>query len=227
MRTLFRKSYVITGMLAAFLLVACLGVPALASDNPVNIIINSKAVAFTDDSGYPYIDENGRTMVPLRVTMEAAGAAVGWDSAKQTAIVITEHDRIEIPIGTDYLYNNNTKIQNDTIAVVKDGRTYLPIRAVLEAADFTVEWDGSTRTVNAYSFSLDGSFVPYSTSNLWTLLENLLSGNVVYANGQYYTTPEYVKLLVNTQINYTGSDLNTAIYPQNSRYDWIDFQFPN
>lgn len=224
MRTTKRSKSIVGAMLAA-LIIVCLGIPVFAAGDTINIVINGKAVTFTDSSGYPYIDENGRTMVPLRATMEAAGAAVGWDQEKQTAIVITEHDRTEVPIGKDYLYNNNTKIQNDTIAVVKNGRTYLPIRAVLEAADFTVEWDGVTRTVSAYTFVLDDTFVPYSTGSIVTLLENILAGNVVYANGQYYATPEYVKLLVNTQIVYTGDDLNTAIYPQSNRYDLANFQF--
>ena len=68
----------------------------------------------------------------------------------ETAIIITDHDRIEIPVGTNYIYNNNNLIKNDTNAVIKDNRIYLPIRAVLESADFTVAWDSTTNTVNAY-----------------------------------------------------------------------------
>lgn len=69
-----------------------------ATEASVNILLNGKAVVFNDDTGYPYVDENNRTMVPLRVTMESAGFVVGYDGEKQTAIVITEHDRIEVPI---------------------------------------------------------------------------------------------------------------------------------
>lgn len=63
-----------------------------------------KEVTFTDSSGYPYLDENNRTMVPLRVTMESAGFVVGYDENLRTAIVITEHNRIEVPIGTNKIY---------------------------------------------------------------------------------------------------------------------------
>lgn len=210
----------------ALVLVLCImmfPVSAMAASPAINVVINGKAVQFTDDSGYPYIDENNRTMVPLRITMESAGAAVGYDAANRTAIVITEHDRIEVPIGTNILYNNNIKIENDTVAVVQNGRTYLPIRAVLESADFTVEWDGNTRTVDAYTFKFDeNEFVPYSTSSLATLISQVLKGNVVYVNGQYYATPEYVKMITNVQIHYLGDDLNTAIYPQQGRYDIPD-----
>ena len=195
------------------------------NDAPINVIINGKSVNFTDSTGSPFLDENGRTMVPLRVTMEAAGAVVGYDAHNKTAIVVTEHCRIEVPIGTDYLYCNNTKKQNDTTSTTFNGRTYLPIRAVLEAAGFTMEWDGKTRTVNAYTFKVDEStLVPYSTSNPITLIERLLSGDVVYVNGQYYATPDYIKMLVNTQVHYSGDDLNTAIYPQASRFDFAKVQ---
>ncbi len=194
------------------------------TNSTVTILLNGKAVEFNDDTGYPYLDENYRTMVPLRATMETAGFAVGWDEAKQTAIVIAEHDRIEVPIGTNIVYNNNKRIENDTIAVIKNGRTYLPIRAVLEAADYTVEWDGNTETVNAYNFSYDPeTFVPYSTSSIFTLIEELLRGNVVYVNGQYFATPKYVKMMAAPQIHYSGSDLNQAIYPQSDRFSLADF----
>ncbi len=52
--------------LMVLLIVFLFGIPVSAADESVNIVINGKAVAFTNDSGRPYIDENGRTMVPLR-----------------------------------------------------------------------------------------------------------------------------------------------------------------
>lgn len=199
------------------------GQPAFAAEQQVYIIVNGESVAFTQESGFPYVDENARTMVPLRITMEAAGCAVGYDSTNQVAIVISDHDRVEIPIGTDYIYNNNEMLQNDTFAVVNQGRTYLPIRIVLESMGYTVAWDKQTKTVNAYSFSIGNEFVPYSTSSPATLVEKLLNGEVVYSNGQYYATPDYVKRLTNTVVHYSGADLNTAIYPQNNRFSFADF----
>lgn len=222
-----RKKLVIIPLIT---LVACFivfAIPTIASaDNNINILLNGKVVDFTDDSGYPYVDENNRTMVPLRITMESAGFAVGYDSQTHTAIVITDHNRIEVPIGTNKVYVNNQLIENDTIAVVKNGRTYLPIRAVLENAGYTVEWANDTKIVNAYTYDFDANeFMPYSTSSLTTLLSNILKGNVIYYQGQYYATPDYIKMLTNVQVHYLGNDLNTAIYPQADRYDLVDFDF--
>lgn len=198
---------------------------ALASQNSINIIINGKKVNFTEDTGLPYVDNYNRTMVPLRITMESCGYAVGYDNIQNTAIVITDHDRIEVPVGENFLYNNNTKIMNDTEAVIKNGRVYLPIRAVLESADYTVEWESNSNSVIAYNFNYDiTELTPYSTGSLETLLENLLSGNIVYIDGTYYSTPDYVKSLTNPKIQYNGDDLNIAIYPEANRYSLRDFE---
>ena len=44
-------------------------------------------------------------------------------------------------------FKNGEKILNDTIAVIKGNRTYLPIRIVLEAFDASVNWDKDNETV--------------------------------------------------------------------------------
>ncbi|MCI8342125.1 MAG: copper amine oxidase N-terminal domain-containing protein [Firmicutes bacterium] len=65
----------------------------------INAAIDGQNVVFDQETGYPFVDENNRTMVPLRVTMETAGFDVGYDSQKKTAVVATPENRIEIPVG--------------------------------------------------------------------------------------------------------------------------------
>lgn len=211
--------------LITFILLITSGV-AVNANTDTNILLNGKLVIY-DNTGYPFVDENNRTLVPLRATMESAGFVVGYDSNAQTAIIITEHNRIEVPIGTNKIYVNNTLKINDTEAIIKNNRTYLPIRIILEAAHYTVEWDENTKTVNAYTYSYDEpSFVPYHTTDKVTLLEKVLNGQVVYINGEYYATPEYVKLSNNVQVHYWNDDLNIAIYPQTNRYEMSEFNIP-
>ncbi|GAB6109530.1 stalk domain-containing protein [Fusibacter bizertensis] len=220
-----KKKSLIASLLSLIMFCTIFTVPVVAaSNNSINIILNGKEVKFTSESGYPYVDENNRTMVPLKVTMETANFTVGYDSNAHTAIVHTLYHRIEVPIGTNKIYVDNQLIENDTNAVAKNGRTYLPIKAVLESAGYTVEWIGNTRTVNAYTYDEDeDEYVPYSTSNYEGLLEDLLKGNVVYINGQYYATPDYAReRFTNIGVNYLGDDVNTAIYPFKSRFPDFD-----
>ena len=109
------------------------------------VSVDGYLVAFNKDTGYPFVDENSRTMVPLRITMESAGAEVGWDSATRTASVNMNGTTVQVPIGHKYILRDGNKVEIDTSAVIKDGRTYLPIRAVLESFGAIVSWDGAKK----------------------------------------------------------------------------------
>lgn len=191
----------------------------------INVIINGNPVTYTKNTGFPYLDKKNNVMVPFYATMEASGAATGYDSKKRVAIIITEHNRIEIPLNSTTYYKDNKIIKKKSKAITKSGQIFIPIKDVLKTASYTVEWDKKTSTINAYTFKYDkNEFVPYSTSSLKTLISEILSGNVIYINGSYYATPKFVKMLANTQVYYSGDDLNTAIYPQKSRYDLADYK---
>ncbi len=123
------------------------------AENQINIKINGQYVEWTDLTGRPFIDKSGRTQVPLRQTMEAYGANVSWDTVNRSAIVEKSGIKVIVPIDKKFIYKNGIRIENDTMAIVKDNRTYLPIRAVFEAFGLRVDWDGKTRTVIASELS--------------------------------------------------------------------------
>ena len=113
----------------------------------IGVTIDGKSVVFPSGYGKPYIDSNNRTLVPLRGVTESFGAAVSWDNATSTAIVEKNGITVQVPVGQTYILVNGVSVTNDTSAVIKDGRTYLPIRAVLEAFGAGVSWDNVNRTV--------------------------------------------------------------------------------
>ncbi len=119
----------------------------------INININGVDVIFTESTGNPYVDENYRTQVPLRVTMERAGADVTWDSEYYTAIIEKKGTVVRVPIGVKYIDVDGKQIPTDTAAVIIDGKTYLPIRPVLEAVNFNVNWDNELQTVFASNYN--------------------------------------------------------------------------
>ena len=75
-------------LLFTTLFLAMIGVGTVGA---TDVKIDSAAVLFNDSTGYPFVWE-GRTLVPLRATMEAFGAEVGWDGATQTATVMYDGD---------------------------------------------------------------------------------------------------------------------------------------
>ena len=128
-----------------------LSVTAFAAQNDVSIELDGKKVAFTSESGKPFVDANGRTQVPLRVVMEQYGCDVKWDSMSSTAIITKGSTTVTVPIGKSYITVNGKNVPMDTSALVQDGHTYLPIRAVLEAFGANVKWDNSKVSVTSAS----------------------------------------------------------------------------
>jgi len=119
----------------------------------VSVSINETPVAFTNQSGAPFIDQANRTQVPLRATMETYGCNVAWEAETNTAIVSKDGTTVEVVIGQNYILKNNTKIAIDSAALIKEGRTYLPIRAVLESFGANVSWNNTSQTVMVSSIN--------------------------------------------------------------------------
>lgn len=119
-----------------------------AIDTPqVSVILDNEYIVYDEYYGIPYIDENNRTMVPLRLTLESFGAEVEW-VGELNLVVITHGDIVvNVPIGEKFIYRNEEKIENDTYAINKNSRIYLPIRIVMEAFGCEVLWDGDNRVV--------------------------------------------------------------------------------
>ncbi len=158
------------------LLLVCLLLPPLPSlASSVAVYIDGAAVAFTQESGAPFI-EGGRTLVPLRATMEAFGASVDWEASSQTAIVRKDTTTVRCRIGENCIYRNNVRIENDAAAKIVAGRTYLPIRAVLEAFGATVSWDGAVHAMGGTAtFIAEIENTPSVTTNFWGLWSEALA----------------------------------------------------
>lgn len=131
-------------LLSLFLLVPSGLVVHAAS---IGVSIDGVAVSFTDASGTPFLDSANRTQVPFRKTMETFGATVSWDQANQTAIAEKNGITVKVPIGAYYIIKDGERVTNDTAALIRDGRTYLPIRKVVEAFGATVSWNAASNSV--------------------------------------------------------------------------------
>ena len=81
----------------------------------------------------PFIDDNARTLVPLRAIAEALGAAVAWDEATFTATLELDGRTLSI-----------------VPEVIVSSRTMVPMRYVSESLGANVVWDGSTRGIAIY-----------------------------------------------------------------------------
>ena len=97
--------------------------------------------------------ENGRTLVPFRTVFEAMGCAVYYteNDAKKIVTARRANDVLMLVIGENRMYFNGNEILLDVPAKIKDSRTLVPLRAVSEAFECEVEWDGDIRTIRIYT----------------------------------------------------------------------------
>lgn len=140
------------------------------AEEKITVRIDSNEVEFNENIGSPFIDMNSRTQVPFRATLEKYGAEVKWDNVTRTAIAKKGNITIEVPIGQYYIIRNGEKITTDTVAVIKDNRTYLPIRSVIEAFGSEVQWDNGFKTVVITTTPIDAKKIlidSYVKSNKW------------------------------------------------------------
>ncbi|WP_312092146.1 family 10 glycosylhydrolase [Aminipila sp.] len=128
----------------------------------ISVTIDGKTVVLDETFGKPFIDTNSRTLVPFRGVMEEFGGTVTWDNENRIAIVEKNGTTVQAPIDQKYILVNGQKKDNDTAAVIKDERTYLPIRAVLEAFGAGVAWDNANRIV---VINTDGTVAQFEDSN--------------------------------------------------------------
>ena len=95
----------------------------------------------------PFVNADGRTMLPIRAIAEAVGADVKWDEATQTATLTLGAKVVKVTLGQNNILVDGVPVPMDTAAASKDGRTVLPLRAVSEAMGADVGWDPETSTV--------------------------------------------------------------------------------
>ena len=133
-----------------------LGLSLLALAIPTFVFANSdirlwiKGEIINSDVA-PYISED-RTMVPIRVISENLGKVVTWDNDdKKVTIKDEKGNEFSLVINEKFMEDISSnvyrKIELDAPAVIKDDRTFVPIRAIAEAFGERVHWDNDKRVV--------------------------------------------------------------------------------
>lgn len=150
MKMFNKQKLLALGVCAIFLAVAFIispVSPVMAQE--IRVTINGQTVQFPDQK--PYINEDNRTLVPVRAPMEAAGATVTWNGTARQATVDKDDKTAVFTIGSKQYTVNGENKKMDTEARITGNRTVFPIRFVAEAIGLTVSWDEKTQTVGIMS----------------------------------------------------------------------------
>lgn len=128
---------------------------AVKPDTFVNVVLNGIKIWFPDAQAF--LDENGRTMVPIRFVAEEMEANVGWDSDTQTALIQKGNQEIKLTIGESAAKVNEEPVSLDTSTILKEERTFVPLRFVSEVLRADVNWDAASATALIQTGTMDAS----------------------------------------------------------------------
>lgn len=137
----------IISLLLAFVMV--MSISAQAMPRPMEITV------YVDDAKLEFdvapTSENGRTLVPMRYIFEALGAEVKWIGEENKVVATKGNTSIELILGSNIMLKNGEEIILDVPAKAIDGRTLVPVRAISEALDAKVNWNGEEYKVDIRS----------------------------------------------------------------------------
>ncbi len=113
--------------------------PAVFADGGIPCYLNGERI---EKDGIIITD---RTYLPVRALCERIGINVEWVEATKS-VILGEKPSFTAYTGKVNIYLNGKMMENAE-AVIIDGSTYLPVRAVCEEMHMNVEWNEETREV--------------------------------------------------------------------------------
>jgi len=110
---------------------------------PITLKVDDEVLQFDQD---PLII-NSRTLVPVRAIFEKLGATVSWDNKTKTVTATRGDTVITMTVDQLQMNKNGQSIKLDVAPQIISERTLVPVRAVADAFNCTVNWDGQTKTI--------------------------------------------------------------------------------
>ena len=97
----------------------------------------------------PFVDENNRTLVPLRFIGEQLGADIDWDGEERAVTYTKDETVIVLTIDSNVAMVNGEEVEMDSAPVIhaESERTVVPVRFVSEQMGYDVEWVEATRII--------------------------------------------------------------------------------
>lgn len=120
--------------------------------NKISIVLNNEVVA-TDVE--PFLKDN-RTFVPVRFISEKLGFKVDWNEKAQLVTITNNDKKIELTIGNKEAKVDGKAAMIDVAPLLKDNRTFVPLRFISENFGVKTSWDAKTYRVILETKSDDG-----------------------------------------------------------------------
>jgi N-acetylmuramoyl-L-alanine amidase len=128
-----------------------------------------------------YVDQE-RLFVPVRIVSESLHSEVLWNGQERQVTIHSQHgDVLWFHIDDTKVHFNDQAYEMDVAPVIRNGRTYMPIRHVAELLHMKVKWESESRTVHLDSVPLhevqEGESIQIISTNYGIDLDQLKERN--------------------------------------------------
>lgn len=100
-----------------------------------------------DNEAVVPVAQNNRTLVPVSRIVSAFGGKSGWYQSTNMAFFTLGKHRVEVTIGSNQITVDGESRVMDAAAQAMHGRTYVPLRAVLEGLGLTVDYEAENQVI--------------------------------------------------------------------------------
>jgi len=120
-------------------------IPTVNAEDSIGVIINGRTISFDVE---PQII-NDRTFVPMRKIFQEMGASVYFDDdgKTQTITAIKDNKTVIMQVGSKTMSVSGKTLIMDVAPTIIDSRTLIPVRAVSESLNATIEWNDNLKKI--------------------------------------------------------------------------------
>ena len=201
--------------ISLWLLVISLLLPTIAvhANAPIQILVNGIHIR----NEVPPFIENDRTLVPIRFISESLGYQVKWNNSEKSVIISdSKLGNVVLYIGKQsYMVNGINKV-SDVSPMIRNDRTFVPLRFIAESFGHDVGWNNETRTVTVNEKGYIEAQKQIEKSKVKENNINSKPAELPKTN----TTPQVNNVYVPPRPNYANDDFNNlmkSIRDENSR----------
>lgn len=116
-------------------------------EKEIKVVLNGEEIEFDQQP----IMINDRVMVPIRAIFEAMNYEVNWNQDTKTAVAEFGNNNITVHINSKTINHTVNGVSStyicDVMPQIVSDRIIVPVRAIAESADCTVDWDSDSMTV--------------------------------------------------------------------------------
>lgn len=118
----------------------------LKVDDPM-MTVDEKEQEVDPGRGTTPINYRNRTMVPIRAVAEAMGGQAGWNGGTREISLAANGAKVQMWVDKKNIKVNGKDEKMDVTPLIKNGRTFTPIRFATENLHCKVDWLNSTKGI--------------------------------------------------------------------------------